>query len=342
VAAVVTEHQAHARTCADCGRLTRAAIPPDVRAHVVGPHLAAMMSYLAGRCHDGRRVVLEVVEDLFGVPLSLGSVANYGADASAALAEAHARALAAVRSAPVKHVDETGWKLAGRRRWLWTAASDRVCCFAVQLKRGWDAACALLGRRGGRGVVCSDRHHAYAPLGVRRRQVCWAHLRRDFAKWSEKGDQTRLLGADGLAICKGLFGLWRDFRERTIVDRRQLARALAPIRRRLGQVLTWGLRCGDPRAANFCRKLRKLGPALWTFARVAGVEPTNNHAERVLRPAVLWRKNSFGCHGEEGCRFVERMLSVVQTLRLQGRGVLDFLCRTLTAHRAGQPLPALV
>jgi transposase len=106
--------------------------------------------------------------------------------------------------------------------------------------------------------------------------------------------------------------------------------------------LNWGLGCGDARAATFCRHLLKLGPALWTFARVDGVEPTNNHAERVLRPAVLWRKNSFGCSGEGGCRFVERMLSVVQTLRLQSRGVLDFLTRTLAAHRAGLPLPALV
>jgi len=204
-----------------------------------------------------------------------------------------------------------------------------------------DAACDLLGTRGGRGIVCSDRHWAYAPLGVRRRQICWAHLQRDFVKWSELGDKTRLLGDDGQAICKSLFGLWWDFRQRKI-DRRQLKNALAPIRRRLDEILRWGLRCGVAKAANFCRNLLKLGPALWTFARLDGVEPTNNHAERVLRPAVLWRKNSFGCHSETGCRFVERMLSTVQTLRLQNRKVLAFLCQTLTAHRAGLPLPALV
>jgi transposase len=340
-AAVVTEHQAHARTCPCCGRLTRAVIPPDVRAHAIGPRLAAVMGYLAGRCHDGRRVVLEVVADLFGVPLSLGSVANYEAAMTAALADAHARALSAVRGAAVKYVDETGWKQAGKRRWLWAAATDAVACFAVQLKRTWDAARDLLGKRGGTGIVCSDRHWGYAPLGVRRRQVCWAHLQRDFVKWSELGEKTRLLGDDGRAICRSLFGLWWDFRQRRI-DRRQLRRALLPIRRRLRQVLNWGLGCGDARAATFCRNLLKLGPALWTFARVDGVEPTNNHAERVLRPAVLWRKNSFGCSGEGGCRFVERMLSVVQTLRLQGRGVLEFLFQTLTAHRAGLPLPALV
>jgi transposase len=338
--AIVTEHQAHARTCLCCGRLTRAVIPQEIRAHVIGPRLAAMMSYLAGRCHDGRRTVLEMVEDLFGVPLSLGSVAQYELHTSGALAGAHAQTLSAVQQAPVKYVDETGWKQAGQRRWLWTAATAKVACFAVQAQRGWQGACLLLGRRGGGGIVCSDRHHAYAPLSVRRRQICWAHLQRDFAKWSEKGKQTRQLGDDGLALCKSLFKFWRDFRERQI-NRRQLGKAIAPLRLRLTQVLNWGLRCGDSTAANFCRNLLKLGPALWTFARVEGVEPTNNHAERVLRPAVLWRKNSFGAHGEEGCRFVERMLSVVQTLRLQGRGVLEFLCQTLTAHRAGQPLPAL-
>jgi transposase len=341
VAAVVTEHRGHARTCGRCGKATRAPIPAQVRKYAVGPRLAAALSYLAGRCHDGRRTVAEVASDLFGVPLSLGSVCNYESRTADALARAHHQALAAVRDAPVKHVDETGWKRAGRRRWLWAATTRAAACFAVQAKRSWRAACDLLGRRGGRGVITSDRHRLYDPLGVRRRQVCWAHLKRDFVKWQEKGEKTRLLGDDGLALCGQLFGLWRDFRERTI-DRPALGRALRPLRKRLGQVLQWGERCGDLKAANFCRNLLKLGPALWTFARVEGVEPTNNPAERALRAAVLWRKNSFGCHGEGGCRFVERMLSVIQTLRLQGRQVLAFLCQTLQAHRTGQPLPPLI
>lgn len=341
LAAVVTEHRGHARACRRCGRLTRAAIPEGVRSHVIGPRLAAAMSYLAGRCHDGRRTVAEVVQDLFGVPLSLGGVCNYESRTADALADAHARALAAVRNAAVKHVDETGWKRAGKRRWLWAATTRTAACFAVQAGRSWRAACDLLGRRGGKGVIASDRHHAYSPLGVRRRQVCWAHLKRDFLKWQQKSDQTRLLGDDGLGLCEELFALWRDFRERK-PDRAALRRSLRPLQKRLKRVLEWGKRCGDPKAANFCRNLLKLGPALWTFARVEGVEPTNNPAERALRPAVLWRKNSFGCHSEGGCRFAERMLTCVQTLRLQGRNVMAFLTDTLTAHRAGSPLPALV
>ena len=337
----ITEFQAHSRTCSCCGKRTRARIPPEIRAHVIGPHLAAMMSYLAGRCHDGRRLVLELVEELFGVPLSLGSVAQYESHTTAALADAHAQALAAVRESSAKYVDETGWKQAGQGRWLWTAATRDVACFAVQQGRGWNCAQMLLGDNGGSGVVCSDRHHAYSPLHVDRRQICWAHLQRDFVKWSEKEEKTRLLGDDGQAICKSVFALWRDFRERRI-DRAQLHCALEPIRKRMTQILEWGKRCGDTKAANFCRNVLKIEPALWTFIQADGVEPTNNHAERVLRCAVLWRKNSFGSFSDMGSRFVERMLTTVQTLRLQGRRVISFLSDTIKAHRAGQPLPALV
>lgn len=106
--------------------------------------------------------------------------------------------------------------------------------------------------------------------------------------------------------------------------------------------MNWGLRCRDSSASRLCRALLKLETALWTSARVQDVEPTNNHADRALRPAVLWRKNSFGSNSEAGCRFVERMLTAVQTLRQTGRNVLEFLCQTISAHRSGTPLPQLV
>jgi transposase len=190
-------------------------------------------------------------------------------------------------------------------------------------------------------VITSDRHRTYAKLGRRRRQLCWSHLNREFRKWAQFWPQTRMLGEDGLEICRRMFGLWRDFRERKL-DRGQLQRNLRPLRRRLSEVLNWGLRCAHTPAGSFCRHLLKVQEALWTFARIEGVEPTNNHAERMLRPAVLWRKNSFGCQGESGCRFAERMLTTIQTLHLQGRKVLEFLCQTLEAHRHRRAPPALI
>jgi transposase len=302
------------------------------------------MSYLAGRCHDGRRTVREIVQDLFDVPVALGTVIAYEHEVSAALARPCDDVVQQVRAAPVKYVDETGWKRGGGQRcWLWTCATARAAAFAIQADRNWSSLCNLLGtRRGGRGIIGCDRWHAYARLGRRRRQVCWAHLKRDFQKWFDLGNQTRLLGEQGLELCTQVFALWRDFRQRRgQLTRRQLQLRLSPLRRRLAQVLRWALRCGHAPATTFCRKLLAIQPALWTFARVAGVEPTNNAAERALRPAVLWRKNSFGCHSEAGCRFAERMLTAVQSLRLQGRGVLAWLAQIVTAHRAGLPGPTL-
>ena len=342
MAAIVTEHRGHARRCPRCGRVTRQSIPAKVRAHVLGPRLSATMSYLAGRCHDGRRTVREIVQDLFDVPVSLGSVSNYERQMSDALAGSHQQALRRVRRADVvKHVDETGWKQAGKTCWLWTCATAWAAAFAIYPLRDWRGLCDLLNdRRGGRGTICSDRWHAYSRLGIRRRQLCWAHLKRDFQKWHDLAGATRLLGEDGLALSKQVFGLWRDFRQGQLA-RRQLQRRLGPVRRRMRQVLRWGLRCRDLTAARFCRRLLKIEAAMWTFTRTPGLEPTNNLAERMLRGAVLWRKNSFGCHSDRGCRFAERMLTAVQTLRGQNRPVLTWLEQTLTAHRNGLPTPKL-
>lgn len=340
ITAIVTEHQGHARTCPACGKCTRRPIPAEVLAHVAGPRLSATLSYLTGRCHDGRRTVVEIANDLFGVALSLGTVLQYESQMSDALAVAASGALSAVREAKVKNVDETGWKNAARNCWLWAAATPDVAVFALQPDRNIRALHQLIGKRGGRGVICSDRCNVYAKLGIRRRQLCWAHLNREFRKWAEFSSQTQMLGNDGLGICRGVFDLWRDFRQRKL-SWRNLRSQIKPWRKRLTEVLTWGLRSGHKPAANFCRRLLKVQKALWTFARIAGVEPTNNHAERMLRPAVLWRKNSFGCQSHGGCRFVERLLTVVQTRRLQGKNVLEFLCQTLQAHREDQATPAL-
>jgi transposase len=110
--------------------------------------------------------------------------------------------------------------------------------------------------------------------------------------------------------------------------------------------LEQGQRSRDKKLARFCARLRERQIALWTFATTEGmaqdVEPTNNHAERVQRRAVLWRRRSFGCHSADGCRFVERILTVVQSLRLQNRPVLTFLAQAIEAHRIGLPAPTLV
>jgi transposase len=340
LSAVVTEHQGHARTCPHCGTLNRAPIPAAIRAHVIGPRLAAVMAYLSGARHDSKRGVEEVVETIFGVPVSLGAVAGVEQEMSAALAPAHAAAIEAVRQAPVKHVDETGWKQAGRLCWLWTAVNAQVSCFLIHARRGALALTALLGERI-TGVVCSDRWCTYNRLGVYQRQLCWAHLVRDFQAMVDRGGPGVAIGEELLALAEDLFHWWYRVRDGTLT-RTTLRTYIAEQRVWLRELLQRGSGCGCAKTAAVCRELQALEPALWTFVRVAGVEPTNNAAERALRPAVLWRRRSFGCHSDAGCRFVERILTAVQTLRKQQRDVLEYLVQTITAHRHGLATPELV
>ncbi len=191
------------------------------------------------------------------------------------------------------------------------------------------------------GVIGSDRWSAYGRLPLHQRQVCWAHLRRDFQAMAERSGTAAKIGEDLLLHAAVVFDLWYKVRDGTR-SRRWLRRLVEEIRPDVVQLLRRGCVCRCAKTAATCREILTVEAALWTFAAVEGVEPTNNAAERAVRPAVLWRKRSFGCQSEEGCRFVERLLTFVQTLRLQKRCVLDYLQAAVAAHRAGLPTPKLL
>lgn len=340
IAAQITEHQGHARHCPHCGTLNLASIPAAVRRHSIGPRLAAVMTYFSGARHDSKRGVAEILETVFGVPRALGTVCAVEHEASAALADAHTEATEAVRQAPAKNADETGWYQAGARRWLWAAVTKSVALFVIHASRGSAALAALLGDTI-EGIVTSDRWSAYGRLELYRRQLCWAHLLRDFQALVERGGQAKALGEELLCFADDVFHWWYRVRDGTL-ERSSLRSYIDSQRPWLRDRLQSGAASGCAKTAAFCANILELEPALWTFVRVEGVEPTNNAAERALRPAVLWRRRSFGCSSEEGCRFVERTLTVVQTLRLQERGVINYLTDAIAAHRQGLPAPKLL
>lgn len=341
LAAQVIEYQGHARTCPACRTVTHAAIPAEVCRHSFGPRLAATLAYLVG-CHRvSRRGVEEIAQAVFDVPVSLGSICHLEEQMSQALAGAHAEAIDAVRTAEVKHADETSWSQAGKRRWLWLAATATVAAFVVHARRSLAGLQTLLGEVIV-GIVISDRWKVYEVLPDGRRQLCWAHLIRDFQALSERTGTSRRVGENLLALSAVLFEHWPKVRDGT-QDRDWFVReVLGAIRPDVASSLRRGLRSRCAATRGMCRELLAWEESLWTFALVEGVEPTNNHAERVLRGAVLWRKGCFGSSSEGGCRFVERMLTVSQTLRLQGRSVLSYLYEALCAHRQRLPTPKLL
>jgi transposase len=337
--AQITEYQGHARTCTGCDRVTFTKIPEDIRRFSVGPRLAAALAYLSGSPHVSKRGLEEIADTLFQAPIALGTISNLEREMSAALQPAYAQAQRAVRDAAVKNVDETGWKQAGKKRWLWLGTTVSVACFLIHTGRSAAGLLALLGGRI-QGIIISDRWRVYERIPLRYRQICWAHLKRDFQKLVDLGGAGKQYGQVGLATAAILFHEWALFRGGG--RRRALQKELEPVRDNLRDWLAMGARCSSHKAATLCTSLLKLEPALWTFLYQPGVEPTNNHGERMARSAVLWRKISFGCHSDRGCRFVERILTVVQTLRLQQRPTLDFLYRSLLAYRNHETPPKLV
>jgi transposase len=340
VRAVVTEHQLHPVQCPACGTTTCAVLPPDVPAGAFGPRLQATVAVLSGRYRLSRREVVGVCTDVLGAPLAVGSVDRLCQATAAALAAPVAELEQAVQQAPYAHADETSWREAGQKRWLWVVVTALATVFTLAPSRRSGVIQRLLGAAFA-GYLISDRFSAYTWVDPTRRQVCWAHLKRDFQKLVDYGGPGRAIGRDALRLLAGLFGAWADLRAEP-TERPRFVRRARQYQWRLRRVLERGQTCRCEKTANFCTGLLKLWPALWTFVTVPGIEPTNNAAEQAIRPAVLWRKGSFGTQGAAGNRFVERLLSVAATCKQHDRSLLAYLTAVCTTAQAGQPIPSLL
>jgi transposase len=324
----VVHHRRHTLTCPCCRTLTTAAPVPEA-ANGFGPKLTAVTAYLTGVGRLGKRTVRTFYADVCDIPVSLGSVSNLEATVSRALEPIHAEAHERTKALDA-NVDETSWPEGTSKAWLWVAVTGLLTVFLIRPNRNRAAFDDLVGPTP--GVLTTDRFPVYTHLG-RRRQVCWAHLRRDFQAMIDRTNAGSTIGEELLAHADILFAHWPKVRDGTRT-RRWFRRTYAGwLRREVRLLLDRGRACACPKTAAVCRELLAVEASLWTFARVDGVEPTNNAAERAVRHAVCWRKTSFGTDSERGSRFVERMLTVVASCRQQGRGVLDFLMKAVAGQK---------
>jgi transposase len=339
-ALILSEHQMACVACPQCGTQTWAAAPAEVVGHRFGVRLGALVSLLVGQGHLSRRQVQTVLAQMSPYAPSLGSIEAMLAQSREALLPAYRQIQQQVRQSERAGVDETPWCRRGKRLWGWIATTGAASLIQISRSRASRVFSHLLGRRY-RGIVHSDRWSAYKRHQTERRQLCWAHLKRDFTELYER-DHARAAryGGGGLAICRRLFHHWRRF-QAGVLTRAQLQQKLCPARRRMGALIEALLQSGLPRAEGMGRSLKSLEAALWTFAEHEDVEPTNNRAEQGLRKLVLWRKKSFGSDSAAGLKLVERLLSVLESCRLQKRNAFDFFCDSLLAHRAGTLPPAL-
>jgi len=335
----VIEHQRQRLRCPECGQGTRAELPGEVARSSFGPRLHAAVATLSVRNRVSRDDAVELCEELLGCRISSGAIDAIIGRAAAALAEPHVDLLGRLRAAEALNMDETGWRTAGERRTLWGLFDQRHAYFAVAPDRHEDHAKELLADTA--AIVTSDRWWAYAHLPLKRRQLCWAHLRRDFTAHAEGLAAEKEFGEAGLELCERVFWAWEVFAHTG--DRRELQRTVRSMQRTYKPTIRAfaAKRARNKRCRGMAKNLLKAWPALWTFAINEGVQPTNNHAERALRSAVIYRKLSFGSQSEEGEQRTARLLSAHTTCRLQRRSLFAYLTEAIATHARGDPVPLL-
>ena len=333
----VTEYRLHGLNFA-CGVRTFASLPSGVTMGGFGPRLLSFVALCTGGYRMGKRLVQQLLRDSWGIEVALGTISKMEQQVSNALAPAVDDALAYVREQHVLHQDETSWREGTSKAWLWVTATQCVTVFRVAARRAAEVSKQLL--EGFAQFLVTDRLASYAWYAAELRQVCWAHLIRDFRAIAERSGTSGKLGLRLLGQAREMFVLWYRIRDGTL-SRRGFQLKMRKIEARVGRLLRQGCQCGHAKTEGTALEILKVEGCLWTFVHEDGVEPTNNLAERQIRIAVMWRKMCCGTQSARGSRFAERILTVVATMRQQRRSALEYLTTACSAALKHQPFPSL-
>jgi hypothetical protein len=352
----VREYRLHKLVCPECGEETRAKLPRGVTKKGYGERLTGLVGLLSAHHHQSHRLVQELLKEVFGVVISTGGINRLRQELSEAVAPSVEAAKIYVQSQESMNSDETSYKQhngdgknpSQKKGWLWGLVTPLVSWFEIVLSRTQETAKRLIGKDF-KGVVTSDRYGAYNWLPLEQRQICWAHLKRDFIAISERSGVSAEIGQALVKRQRRLFRWWHRVRDGTM-SYTLFVEAVSYLRRGFQQELSSaaaipiGSKEKTPLAKTVrtCRQILKVEPALWTFVHHPSLEPTNNAAEQALRPVVIWRRLSFGSQSQNGSDFVARMLTVTTSLHSQNRSILDFLTQACRAARFHLEPPSLL
>ena len=337
IQAEVTEYRLYSGRCAGCGKLHRAALPAGVPSGQIGPCALALVGVLGSKFQLPQAKVRDLLAHILGVDFSVGAISQaHGKVAQALHAPVSAAARHIAQSESVVHMDETRYPREGSLNWVWAAVQPKLAVFSILPSRARYVAQSILGTHDGqqpKGVIVSDRYAAYAFVDPDKRQVCWAHLVRDFSRISQRDGKPGRIGHTLLGTAYLLFRYRKQSRP---------AQAYARLQKRVRRALMQGSQSACPRTQATCDNLLQLWPALWTFVTHPEVEPTNNDAERAIRPLVLKRKISGPSRSRRGEQFIAHSFSVMESCRRQSRDFIEFTHRSIQAWIEKTAPPSLV
>ena len=334
----VIEYIQHIYRCKGCGEFIYQPLPDEVRRKHFGPRVLALVAVLTGMLNTSKRKALAMINEVFSIPMSLGGLSNCEAQLAEALEGPYNQTIEHIRGQAIAHADETGWRRGNRQRgWLWALCYAGAASFMIQAKRGQQAAGRLLDKFS--GTLVSDRWSGYN-IFAGARQICWAHLKRDFKALSELKGAIGKIGQELYGLAKKILKLRKRVRDGTL-QWRTFQNRMPALMKRVEELLEEGA-SSKCKLSGKCRRIINQRKHLWTFVYDQRVDPTNNIAERIVRQGVLWRKSSFGTQSERGARYVERILTTCATCRLQGRSVIEYLRDACRCHLDGIPAPSLI
>lgn len=337
----VKEYRIYKGCCESCYVNYEGKLPTGVSFKGFGIRAQAMVSLLTSKYRLSKRLVRAWFKDVYKMPICLGSVSNIEQTVSQSLERSHEEVRSLVQNAKVIHLDETGHKECNKNGWAWIASTLHHTYFALKRSRGKKIAKELIGNYQDK-VIVTDRYSVYSYLPEKNHQICWAHLKRDFQKIADRPDGVGRIGRKLLKAYDRLFGFWKtEYPKDVSLSKKQKKR----LRYFKSQMLRWikeGADCGHDKTMRTCQNILELSGSLWNFFEVKDVPPTNNHAERQLRPLVISKKLTFGTQSDRGSRFMERIFTVVTTCKQQHRDILPFIVDAIQNRLIGEKPPSFI
>lgn len=323
IKATITEYHLQRYSCKECGKNSTAPLPPGIPDSSFGPKLMGLLVTLTGVLHVAKREAIQLIKDLYGIDMGLGSVPNMEERVSAALNPVYDRIhkFVLIHEFPT-HFDETGWRDKGKRHFVWLATCQHAAFYRIDRNRSAAAFQRLIGKETWDAPAVTDRYAVYKSFKTH--QFCLAHLIREFKGYGEREGPDKAIGSaleNELRLSCKIHGKYREGRI-SLIERN---RRLGARKRRVEYWLDDGLANGSDALSKICGTLLEDFEKLWTFTKILGMEPTNNMAERDLRKLVIWRRKSYGTRSERGKRFVERVTTVAQTVRKHRGNILHFV-----------------
>jgi len=334
----VTEYVQHVYRCKNCGGHVYKPLADDVKRNIFGPGVLSMVGILTGVLNTSKRKALAFMNEAYNIPMSLGGLTNCETKIAEALAGTYDEVCDYLQNEEIAHADETGWSRGNNQKgWLWTLCCGTAAVFMIHASRGQVAARNLIDAFV--GTLITDRWGGYNFFEFAR-QICWAHLKRDFNAVSEAGGKLGKIGIELHELTKEILRMRGRVRDGTL-QWKTFQNRMPPLQKRVEKLLGDASR-EKGKLAGKCKKILSQRQWLWTFVRDEKVPPTNNLAERSVRQGVLWRKVSFGTQSERGARYVERVLTAGATCKMQCRSIIAYLRDACYAHQNGIPAPAII